>query len=1645
MRKFLSLISLFLICLLLCNKNLFAQSQLSIKNFAVFGGDGTASTIDSTTSGVEFASNINIAGGGSVGTNTFLQFNNFVTVAGNVYGNTARIGNTFTDNPGSIFIYNRQNLKYAVLDEGYAPQYLSPGNITVNGNTVISTQLGGTISGSVTHPNSYTYSGPSPDGGEINTDSTVSIVFPQLPSMPPLTTFPAAGTTPITTTQTITPGSYGAMALAAQQTLRFSGVGVYVFTSIANGLADSLIFDFKNNVTGSIKIYVYGNVDLNSINTFIQNGGDASRIYIENHGTSFLINSTSSIDSHWQGIIFAPNGPVKIGSTNVGSANTFSGCVWSAQKVTIGINTAFTFVPLSSSADPSPNSLILPYYTPPANGKTNTIIGSELTSLFENPGTITNDSIIYRIDGNNVYIEVVTLSEQYGNAYDFLSANGLTNVISSVEGISIISGSFPIANLTLLNSRPDLFKYVRPLYFPLRNSGVATTQGDTAMTSNFVRSGYNLTGKGVKVGVISDSYNTIPGDYAGIDVRNGDLPGAGNPYGNTTPVDVLEEYPLGQSIDEGRAMLQIVHDIAPKAALAFTTGFLNASDFAHGIYNLQSDGCNVIVDDITYITEPYFKDGIIARAVDDATSSGVSYFSAAGNFGKKSYEGTFTGIPAPASISGITGTVHDFGGNNPFQALNLTPGNYTIVLQWDDNFYSLPTSGGIQTDGAQTDLDIFLTDNLGATLFGFNRNNIGNEPVEVLPFTVTANTSANLIISKASGPDVKFKYIVFRGNLTIADYAGSSTLVGQANAAGAIAVGAVLYTNTPPYGLPVPTIASFSSIGGTSVDGIVRNKPELTAPNGVNTTVDFGSVNLEDDHFPNFFGTSAAAPHAAASAALLIEGKKKFLGETITPANLRTLLLTTTIDMGTPGYDDATGYGFIQPLAAMETFASPIPKIDSLVTTTPIVRPVTTNFTVTVKGKGLTPVTQVYLRGVPITTRFVDNQTITADIPAFNDNPSVKLYNPSIIPVANRTDSIDGGFSDSTFFFPTIKQIIVTADNKTKKYGEKLPVFTASITVDGVPIANTSLTPADLKLNNLTYTTPATSSSNVANYFIHPVNPLNPAIPADAALLTQYNYQFVDGLLTVAKLPLKITPRDTTLTYGQRIRGIHYNYIVGPSANLQNPDSLLRSINLTYSSSVIDSIIALVNGSGATSRALVNSDLTNLSIMISSGSGATSRALVNNGSGAAETSYFVDIDVTSIFNYLANPASSPLVNGSGATSRALVNTGPLINGTASVVSNGSGATSRALVNGDPTLLNSNTTGGTSNTNVAVVISNSDVPAATNNIITEKPVNMVTNGIAEGVHTIVPAAFISGNFEISYGLGTLTINRAPLTITANNQYTNNGVLPTFTSTKSGYQFQDPKPPVTGPAYTLSPTYTGKAGVYTIKPSALSFAGDSNYLKNYINGTLYVNPYNTGKKILISVRCVEKVKNGPSGLGYVAHFVAQNSNATPYYVPLGADNFLLGICKYSGTPPVLFPPGTTNFDIYFDGTIITWGLNTYQGKVKCFQLAVATSLCKCSTGKYSLSNNTEIFNEKDLPTKTEIYPNPATDKLMVTSSSAFANEKDVSVVDVKGSVMNVQAVLKSAQTIELNISGLLKGTYFIRIIQKGGIKTLSFIKL
>ncbi len=207
---------------------------------------------------------------------------------------------------------------------------------------------------------------------------------------------------------------------------------------------------------------------------------------------------------------------------------------------------------------------------------------------------------------------------------------------------NMVSGWLPVGKIKKVAGLPSV-RAISAVRHPVRNAGSVTSQGDTALRADIARSpaGFSVDGSGVTVGVLSDSYDASPlwPTTAADDIASGDLP-PGDPVATADGESDLCGA-LVTCTDEGRAMMQIVHDVAPGADQLFHTGLGGPVAYANAITELAALGANVLVDDLAYVNEPMFQDGIVAQAVDDAVANGAVYFSAAGNSGRNSYEAPF--------------------------------------------------------------------------------------------------------------------------------------------------------------------------------------------------------------------------------------------------------------------------------------------------------------------------------------------------------------------------------------------------------------------------------------------------------------------------------------------------------------------------------------------------------------------------------------------------------------------------------------------------------------------------------------------------------------------------------------------------------------------------------------------------------------------------------------------------------------------------------------------------------------------------------------------------------------------------------------------------------------------------------------------
>ena len=471
---------------------------------------------------------------------------------------------------------------------------------------------------------------------------------------------------------------------------------------------------------------------------------------------------------------------------------------------------------------------------------------------------------------------------------------------------------------------------VLPLAGAIRNDGVRnlfptgqgskTSEGDLTHRAFDARMAFGVNGAGVKIGVLSDGASNLAASQA-----LGDLP---------SDVTVLPGQTGGG--DEGTAMMEIVHDLAPGAKLYFATAFSGIAGFAQNIHDLRAAGCDIIIDDVFYFDENPFVDGqtgavpspsnggLILQAVNDVTAARTLYFSSAGNEGNLdngsagAYESDFVDGASQGLLAG--GTVHLFGADQ-YDRISANGGNY-VMLFWSDPL-----------GASSNDYDLFVLNSTGTAVLEASTDvqDGTQDPVEFLsPIYNVANN--RLVVFKHTGAQNRYFHLnTFRGGLAVAT-AGETH--GHSHAALAYSVAATpalgAWSPATPNGpYPNPFTVSdqiewFSSDGprhlfyhanGTaftpgdvsSTGGIVRQKPDITAADGVSVTGvgGFGSP---------FYGTSAAAPHAGAIGALI-----KSASPMITAGEMRTALTGSAVDIMGSGVDRDSGAGIVMAFEALSS------------------------------------------------------------------------------------------------------------------------------------------------------------------------------------------------------------------------------------------------------------------------------------------------------------------------------------------------------------------------------------------------------------------------------------------------------------------------------------------------------------------------------------------------------------------------------------------------------------------------------------------------------------------------------------------------------------------------------------------------------
>lgn len=494
-----------------------------------------------------------------------------------------------------------------------------------------------------------------------------------------------------------------------------------------------------------------------------------------------------------------------------------------------------------------------------------------------------------------------------------------------------------------------------------------TATGHAANLEN-TRKHFGVSGKGVRVGIISDSFRSRyelgeAGRVSGQGCQRVLMNSRPQLEGELPAVVHLVTDGMPDGGDEGRAMAEIIHDLAPKAEIYFHGGGESIPAMAEAIDHLVECGVDIIVDDLFFSREPMFQDGIIAQAVHRAVQPApnrlarrrpVAYFTSAGNQGRFGVMDSYRDFAPSADEMDLPPTGLDFHnfGTGRFLPITMPPGcGIGAVLQWDEGF-----------GAARTDLDLYLCSDpvpdscmtSSAAAQGCGAGAMGGDPIEVVTSIINISGRENTLylavdhfcgeqvdfriatfpqrgceVNRGSSNDDEKNQIIFGQSSQEREVFNKPQIYGHANAVGAAAVAAIPFDELSDDRAILPqgvfNLEEFSSLGGDLPirfgpnseelpEAEVRRQPKFTAPDrsetsffGSSTDI-FGSFNRNGCN--EFAGTSASAPYAAGIAALMLD-----LDPHLEPDQLIKILQSTALPIGE---EERAGAGVIQADKALQ-------------------------------------------------------------------------------------------------------------------------------------------------------------------------------------------------------------------------------------------------------------------------------------------------------------------------------------------------------------------------------------------------------------------------------------------------------------------------------------------------------------------------------------------------------------------------------------------------------------------------------------------------------------------------------------------------------------------------------------------------------
>ena len=429
----------------------------------------------------------------------------------------------------------------------------------------------------------------------------------------------------------------------------------------------------------------------------------------------------------------------------------------------------------------------------------------------------------------------------------------------------------PASRLESLADKVSGIAYVRLPYRPraqvVTSEGVALTGAD-----DYHAAGYY--GQGVKVAIVDLGFNGLTAAKNAGELQNvvytHDYTGTGLEAGTV----------------HGTAVAEIVEDMAPQADL-YLLKISDSVDLQNAVDYCINNGIRVINHSVGwYNTNFYDGTGTVAGIANSARDNGILWVNAAGNEADDGHwQGAFVDSDGDKYLDFGSGTDYLDGdtideGNRIYLASGDT---VNIYMTWDD------------WSASNQDYDLYLYNSSGTMVASSTGTQSGTQqPTEAISYTATASGNYEIAIydySAPTHPNIEFFAFTDSGaSLSLQYNHPESSIVAPANSAKVLAVGAIRQGNwtTGPQ-------EYFSSQGPSNASKYAASitKPDICGPDGVSNYT-YGS----------FYGTSAASPHVAGAAALLLSEDP-----TLTADQLQAKLESDAIDMGVAGKDNLYGSG----------------------------------------------------------------------------------------------------------------------------------------------------------------------------------------------------------------------------------------------------------------------------------------------------------------------------------------------------------------------------------------------------------------------------------------------------------------------------------------------------------------------------------------------------------------------------------------------------------------------------------------------------------------------------------------------------------------------------------------------------------------